>query len=159
MADITVNLDNLKDAEREQLLALIEKANKPIDNRKPVLNAVYYCILSDGAIRQTYNDVTDIDEKRFAIGNYFRTKEEAEFAIEQLKVIEELKQFASTECGGKDAIYYMSYDTDSNSIHSCVTLENIYTGELRFKTKELADQAIVVVGADRIKKYYFGITD
>lgn len=93
--NITVNMENLSQEERTTLLSLIEKANKANSKVwKPEENETYYYLYSYGKIEEDTWDNADEDRIRYAIGNCFKTRGEAEFATEKLKVITELKRFA-----------------------------------------------------------------
>ena len=107
------------------------------------------------------NDVVDMC--RLSIGNVFLTREDAEFEVERLKVIAELKKYAKE----------FSDDEWSNSdMEKCVIYRSIqdnrvyilktYTVQypcLLFENKEKAEEAIKAVGEERIKKYYFGVRE
>ena len=99
--NITVNMENLSQDERELLLGLNEKANnKESKVWKPGLEEGYYCINKLGRVQYYISDDDKADEILYEIGNCFKTKEEAEFALERQKVIIELKRFAleNNEC-------------------------------------------------------------
>lgn len=98
--DIKVNLNNLTEDERNTLLSLVEKGNKPKNKIwKPKYDEGYYASDSSGAVLETTWN-TEIDEQMYDIGNCFKTKKEAEFEVERLKVIAELKRYAQehNEC-------------------------------------------------------------
>ena len=91
-------------------------------------------------------------------GNIFRTEDQAKFAVEKLKVEAELRKFSRPfECG--EINEYIFLDTDSDRID----VENRYyfptQGTIYFDSKEKVQQALKSVGADRIKKYIFGVED
>lgn len=136
----------------------LDKVNiEPASKRwKPEGGQTYYHLVSDGEIfRGTWNnDRPDI--LRFAIGNVFKTKEEAEFEVERLKVIAELKEFAEPddrEWDGHTHHYHISCygATDTISIFCCEIVKN---PTIYFESQEKAHEAIKAVGEDRIKKYY-----
>ena len=106
-----------------------------------------------------------IERARFNIGNYFKTKEEAEHMVEKLKVIHELQKFAyennEREIDWNNFSqnkFYLIYDSEVNNIlvdyFSCTRTNsfNIY-----FTSFKVAKKAIEAVGEDRIKKYYFDV--
>ena len=72
MDEIKVNLENLTDAEREQLLSIIEKANKPKNKVwKPKYGEYYWYINEFGYIYRTHNTNSNFDEWHIASGNYY----------------------------------------------------------------------------------------
>lgn len=131
---------------------------------KPKDGDPYYYIMGDGDVgRTTYYRHSLCDMGRITINNYFKTEEEAEFAVEKAKVYLELKNFADENNepinwnNPLQEKFYIMWDYEKCSIiytYSCwmKTLDAIY-----FSSKKLANQAIETVGEDRIKKYLFGV--
>lgn len=152
--DFTVNMDNLSDEEREQLLKLIKKAKKKA--WKPQKTEEYFYISTDDdlAWAKSFEDVP-FDRNQYAFGNCFKTREEAEFIAEKLKVIAKLKRFADcNSCGNLK--YVLVYSLTLNCILVCS--ENFHKrNDVYFSTEEIAEKAIKAIGEDRLKKYYFGI--
>ena len=92
------------------------------------------------------------------IGNMFRTKEQAEFAVEKLKVEAELRKFSRPFEYGKFN-YYLFLNIKSDSLDTQFTSYCPPQGAIYFESEEKAQQAIEAVGAERIKKYIFGVED
>lgn len=164
--NITVNMENLSQEERSTLLSLIEKANKPKNKVwKPEKDETYYYLYSYGKIEEDTWDNANEDRIRYAIGNCFKTKEEAEFALERQKVITELKRFA-LEHNDKEIDWnnieqrkcFLSYQHDKNIIfidfYYSVQIYNIY-----FTSEEIAQAAIKEIGEERLRKYYFEVKE
>ena len=143
------SLETLK-RELEQLKA--EKENEPW---KPKDGDKYWYINTSGWGLTTVWHGDIADESRYALGNVFKTIEEANFRAEQLKVEAELKLFVRPFVEG-DYNFQLTYSNLSHNvaIESCkyMQLTNMY-----FPSEEIAQKAIDTVGADRIKKYYFGV--
>ena len=164
--EITVNMNNLNEDERGKLVALVEKANKPVLKVwKPEKEEIYYYIKSNGGV--TYTNWVDwtVDETRYALGDCFHTREEAEFAVEKLKVAAELKRFAEEHNEGKidwkhnnANKYYAYYSHNSAKIYIEFAYSNHLPG-IYFASREIVEQAIEAIGADRLKKYYFEVED
>lgn len=151
MADLQDQIEELKKVE-------IEKDDK---RWKPSLNENYYYMSGSGQILyDTWLD-TLTGNNRYAIGNCFKTQEEAKFAVEKLKVLAELKEFAepfNTEWDGNDGHWYINYDRNP----FCLDIDHMLTckgAELYFTTRDDAVKAIKKVGEERIKKYYLGIKE
>lgn len=169
--NITINMENLSQEERSTLLSLIEKANKPKNKVwKPEENETYYYSYSDGSVNHDifhHCNVTGdyVHENRYAMGNCFKTREEAEFTLEKQKVIMELKRFA-LEHNDKEIDWnnieqrkcFLSYQHDKNIIfidfYYSVQIYNIY-----FTSEEIAQAAIKEIGEERLKKYYFEVEE
>ena len=148
----------------ERLAKLREEMNKPEyggKRWKPKRGEKYYFICESGDLRYTWYKGDYIDKKMFLIGNRFKTKEEAEFAVERLKVIAELSDFAE----GNEAVW--DGDTGHWQIFYTffaplqhLTCEECYTRKsegLYFPSKEAAEAAVEAVGRERVKKYYLGV--
>lgn len=100
-----------------------------------------------------------IDRMRYALGNCFRTEEEALFALERLKVIAELKRFAlehnvPIDWRDEEQPKWYICDIFGPAISSVKYINN---NDIYFSSKEVAKQAIETIGKDRIEKYYLGI--
>lgn len=167
MENISVDMNNLNKTEREQLLTLVTKANKgkskvciPEDGEK------YWVISSDGQQLSKYTWRGDYFEYGLlAIGNCFKTREEAEFEVERLKVIKELKDYAlkynEHEIDWKDKNkekWFIHYDYSYSVIRSVWTYSMVLS-TVYFTSSQIADNAIKAIGEDRLKKYYFGIEE
>lgn len=166
---IGINLHRYKkQEERTTLLSLIEKADKPKNKVwKPEENETYYYSYSDGHIEEATWDNLNIDKNRYAIGNCFKTKEEAEFALERQKVIIELKRFAlehneeedidwSNRCQNKYFLYF-NHDKNRTCISACTCYQ--YAQCIYYTSIEIARAAIQEIGEERIKKYYFEVKE
>lgn len=169
MDNISVDMNNLTETEREQLLTLVTKANKgkskvyvPEDGEK------YWIIVNDGEAGML-NDCTwsgdDFDYSLLAIGNCFKTREEAEFEVERLKVIKELKDYALkyNECeidwkNRNKKKWFIHYDYPYAVICSVWTYDMVLS-TVYFTSSQIAGNAIKAIGEDRLKKYYFGIEE
>lgn len=162
--NITINMENLSKEERDTLLSLVEKANKPVNKVwKPEYDSDYYFIRNNGQICHTNFIKSDIDKERFILGNCFKTEEEAEFALERQKVITELKRFAIEHNDGEidwnskiQNIYCLYYREHRGDIEADYFCSRLWDGVF-FTSKKTAEQAIEAIGEERIKKYYFEV--
>ena len=122
----------------------------------------YYFIASDGGVVcDVYADFSS-DKDRLEFGNMFKTREEAEFKREQLKVMHELEELADDnqpwDNFSEDSHYYLLY----NSVKSQVEIGASYMANITpfyFNTFQSAKAAIDKIGEDRLKKYYFCIPE
>lgn len=161
---ITLNMENLSEEEREQLTKLVEKANKM---RKPENGEQYYTVYTYGGIDSCVWRGIKEDEEKYSIGNCFKSKEEAEFAVEKAKVIAELKRFAEEnnerEIDWNDWSQYKFsifcvYLRD-NDIQCQKSREHQYGNTVYFTSEKIAKAAVKKIGEDRLKKYYFEVED
>lgn len=132
---------------------------------KPCLRERYWCLNSAGDVWIENWDRACMDDRRCEIGNVFRTKEEAQAAVERMKIRAELLDYGGKEAREivmpADRIYPYRYKIVLNNYHE-VTYQSTCLPtafEITFETEEEAHAAIHKVGADRIKKYLFGIEE
>ena len=162
MEQVTINLENLGEDDKKRFWDIVEKANKsqiwePKDGDK------YYIVRSDAVIDSAIWYGWACDKYRYRIGNCFKTKEEAEFAAERLKVISEIEQFAKKNNP-------LDFKNDHLTMKWIIVIRNS-SGEIEpiwatsaypcvtFATEKIAKAAIEKIGRDRLKKYYFGVTE
>ena len=131
---------------------------------KPKSGENYWYIMHCGTVATTHwSDYCDLDAEFFAMNNCFKTKEEAEFALEKIKVYLELKNFAdenndsidwNDERQRKYTIYY-DYSDPGLAITDYHHMAHI--GTIYFSSVELAQKALKKIGEKRIEKYLFGV--
>lgn len=124
----------------------------------------YYCIQGSGKIVSSiFHHYSEYDVQALNLDNCFRTKEEAEFKLEQLKVLHELEQLADDD---------QPFDKDGGYSHVCIQYNWAYNkcyptpnfryatySPFHFKSVESCQAAIDKIGEDRLKKYYFCIPE
>lgn len=165
---LNVNMENLTEAERNQLLALVKKSTGENKVWKPEYYEKYYYIDEEGEFFSDLWNDDDFDNNAYTIGNCFKTEKEALFAVEKFKVTTKLKRFAQehnekidwhdSDCNGINWKYYLAYEYPIKSIIICAT-ERVQGADVYFTSKEIAQQAIKAIGEDRLKKYYFEVED
>lgn len=133
------------------------KSEKENELGKPEHGDAYWFISHSGEVKPSiwYGDVTD--EIRYELGNVFKTEEEAEFRVGQLKVEAELRRF-SRKFVANEENFLFTYDHDIDEILIDNFVWTQYTN-IHFASREIALEAIDTVGEERIKKYYFGAED
>ncbi len=163
--NITVNMENLSEEEREQLMKIIKKSNGCKRKVwKPECDKNYWIINGFRVVNSSW-DNDNVDYRRYEIGNCFKTEKEAKFALEKLKVEAELRRFAeeNNECeidwtDRKQNKWLICYNYDSKNIDTGYD-NTLRTHYIHFSSKEIAKQAIKHIGEERLKKYYFRIED
>ena len=117
----------------------------------------YYYIKETGEIGCNTEDEMYGDNLCYTIGNYFKTREEAKFESERLKVIIELREWAipaDNDFSWKTDIikYIIALSEDIVSVGKYYSYQ---PSDLVFASEEMAKNAIEAVGEERILKYYF----
>lgn len=164
---INVNLLNLSEEEREQLMSLIKKANQPPKNRwRGEKNDVYYSITGDGRIVDNRESESTCDNVVYQFGNYFKTKEEAEFELNKRLVYQELKDYAleHNEMGidwknNEQEKWVVSYENQIKCFAYFIKCVFSDIGQIYFSSRKIAQEAVKTIGEDRIKKYLFNINE
>lgn len=130
---------------------------------KPNYGDDYYFISGHGCIEIDNWQDWDVDTRRYDMGNCFKTQEEAEFMVEKLKVIAELKRFTSKKHWNIDESQWELYVDHPESGEQCKLSINAWSyeqgSEFQFDTRQDAQDAIDAVGEKRILKYYFGVAE
>ena len=148
---------------QEELKSLKERISELEEQVKeeqefPEYGDNYWFLLSGGTIDDNFYENSHVDNKRLEIGNVFKTKEQAEFAVEKLKVEAELRKFSRPfEIYGTN--YYLYFAKDDGFIGIACLTTSLAQGAIYFESEEKAQQAISTVGEERIKKYIFGVED
>lgn len=157
--DSMINICGTVKALAEQVRDAAGKANTdrplpPHPRWMPKEDELYYTILGYGEIcgwLHHNNDDNNGAIWRSSIGNVFRTEAEAEFVVERMKILAEMNEWAG-RYNDSWHIYYSSAWQRLDVTQSVAP--NLLLGELRFATKEDAENCIMAVGEDRIKKYF-----
>lgn len=150
--ELQKELDEFKEQEKK-------KETERVDVWKPKLGEGYWYIDSCGYVFYTINAFKQEDKKRFFVGNVFKTREEAEFIVEKLKVLTELRAFAEPkdmEWDGGRKHWEIVYESTLDRVQT-VNWLSCRTNGIHFETEEKAQKAIDAVGEDRIKKYYLEV--
>ena len=141
---------------------MIDEFDKRVEGLKvdeqefPQYGDEYWCI-GDWLLptRSVYED-DYTDRGRKYSGNIYKTKEQAEFAVEKLKVEAELRKFSRPFKEDEDN-YFIQINSSYNNI--VIDTEEGYQtqGTTYYETRNETLLAIDTVGEDRIKKYIFGV--
>lgn len=130
------------------------------DRWTPKLEDRYWIVTHDGGSEWSTWEDDYTDKNRYAIGNIFETKEEADKTVEILKIRAQLKA-----CGGKE-VWEMN-GKQSVTIFYDPELKELDTWSgsspdawaVCFDTHAQAQVAAEKVGKERIKKYLFGVEE
>ena len=157
-----VKTENLTPEEMEQFQELVEKANKP-KRKMPTKNEKYYYIDDDGEIYCDEWQSYPVDKNRYELGNYYKTKEKAEYAKEYLETKAALQNYADehneSELDWTDDSqnkYYICYDFCCCALKSIITCSR-KSDEVYFTSKSILWEAVKEIGEERVARFYRGV--
>ena len=151
-----MNLQEELKALKERIVELEELAKE--EQEFPQDGDEYGYIDNDGVVMEMEWRGIEYDQGRLSIGNVYKTKEQAEFDAEKLKVEAELRKF-SRPFKEDENNYYIEIYLPNKKL-SIDRSEFFKTqGTIYFESKKVANETIDTVGADRIKKYIFGVEE
>lgn len=149
--------DNWEDI-KELIAKKVEAEQKPktIWGLKKEDGEDYYRLYSDGDIEQVVF-YTDYDEQARDIGNVFLTREEADFTRERRKIEAVMRRYGRPfKYGEYD--YAIVYSHNNNTLN-IFRYSAANFGIPYFESEEIVQQVIDKIGEDRLKKYWFGVTE
>ena len=148
--------DYLDEIHEDLLEPYIEKPNS-VWNLKE--GDTYYSIYGNGNVSSEKKWFDDDYENNYrGIGNTFLTREEAEFEVERRKIETEMIRL-----GGKrkaeqgKANWFLEYRPASRGIEILWSSYEMDQGVIYFDSEEKAEEAVEIIGRDRINKYIFGV--
>lgn len=124
---------------------------------KPEYDEDYWYVNSECYVYKHIWTDHHIDKLMLLCGNIFKTKKEAEYEAERLKVYRKLRQFA-LKSGRHEGNFSIVYDYVTKEIDYWEN-ETAFQrfGDLIFKTEEDARRAVETVGVDKVLKYYLEV--
>lgn len=131
MNNISVNLENLTDKERDTLLSLIEKANRKADNTgerwKPEEGDAYYYVDSVGMIKSDLWKDGYVHLCRYELGNVFRAGTDANLTGCKILYATKLEDFARKHNGEFTSFnyYLVPYKKEDGSCY--IAIDGIQT--------------------------------
>jgi hypothetical protein len=148
-------LNRIEELEKE-LLELKELVKE--EQGFPQLGDEYWYITDGGDVDSFGWENSQFDVSAQAIGNVYKTEQEAEFALEKLKVENELRRL-SDSWDLELTQYSFSFDWECGELKVEYPDYNQYPNSYYFYSADDLQQAIETVGRERIKKYLFGVED
>ena len=136
-----------------------ELIEKSIQVWEPPYAGKYYYISTAG---NTAHDTFDksVDKCRLSFGNCFKTREEAAYMAEKLKIITKLRELSNIKFSENKGKYYIYYNFRENRVLCTETnYVKIIPFEVCFKTAKECQEAIETIGEDNLKKYYFDVEE
>ena len=141
--------------ELKQRIAELEQLAKQ-EQRFPQLGDEYWYITDGGDVDSFGWENSQFDVSAQAIGNVYKTEQEAEFALEKLKVENELRKF-SDSWDLEITQYTFSFNWENGEFEIEYPDYNQYPNSYYFYSINSLELALKTVGEDRIKKYIFEV--
>ena len=149
---------------------MVKKANNDDNKKFPSKNEKYFYIAASGLVLETTNDGYESDETRISMGNCFKTKEDAKFELERLRVLHKMRKIAGDVVIKKEdtktshlwcGLIYSSTDKIIPYFICSTNYDEhlIKSSEIIFPNASSARKAIAEIGEGVLKKYYFRIVD
>lgn len=151
-----MNLQEELKALKERVAELEEQEQK--EQEFPKMGDIYWRIDDRGSVDNCMYNNYYTDNHRQSIGNMFRTEEQAEFAVEKLKVEAELRKFSTNFVLYKEN-WFLSLADTRKDVRPLYEHRNDTQGVIYFESREKAEEAMDTVSEERIKKYIFGVED
>lgn len=149
-----MNLQEELKALKERISELEELAKE--EQEFPQDGDEYWFIDSTGDVVNSNWESLSFEIDRLEFGHIFKTKEQAEFAVEKLKVEAELRKFSIPFKEDENNCFIQINSSYNNIVID--TDEGYQTqGTIYYETRKEALLAIESVGEERIKKYIFGV--
>lgn len=152
--NIQERIEALETEFNEKIKAL--KAEAQQRDEFPQEGDLYWIIEDSTEVSRYAWEGDDFDNQHLPVGNVFKTKDQAEFAVEKLKVEAELRKFSVPFEPMVDN-FYMVLDSSDGVIGFWSMVYSKAQGAIYFESKKTAIEAIQSVGEERIKKYIFGV--
>lgn len=165
-------MNNLEQLKRE----LLENKNKCIQIKKKIEELEkqeikvrwrakedenYYYFTSCGEIYADCDGYCDTDNRRYELGDYFKTEEEAENVVEKFKIYTQLKDLALRlnkgvnvnwrDCRNK---YSISYDTSAGKMVSYWNTRLQEVGQIYCLDENFLEVAKEKVGEENLRKLF-----
>ena len=142
----------------QELLTKLEDQIKK-EQEFPKVGDEYWRIDDKGSVDNSlYNDYYT-DNHRQAIGNFFQTKQQAEFTVEKLKVEAELRKYSRPFKEGENENWFILWGTYKKEVQIDWSRKLVRQGTIYFESRKKANEAVESVGEERIKKYIFGVEE
>ena len=150
-----MNLQEELKALKERIAELEEQAKE--EQEFPQFGDDYWYVDSDTDVLDVAWYGGEYDQGRLSINNVFKTKDQAEFAAEKLRVEAELRKFSRPFKEGEDN-WYMALGDAFETYYMNDSIDPIQ-GVIYFDSLKRAHQATGEIGAERINKYIFEVED
>lgn len=134
-----------------------------IRNWQPEQGETYYLISTHGSVDYTtYDSNSRIDSESLSFGNCFKTRKEAQYMLEKIKIINQLRKMSNSSFEGNTETkkWFVVYNCGCQRIgYNYMYIDKIAPFNIYFASKEDCQKAVETIGEDNLKKYYFDVED
>ena len=152
--NIQERIEALETEFNEKIKVLKTEAQR--EDEFPQVKDDYWYVDADAEVMLSVWYGDDYDKGRLSINNVFKTKEQADFTAEKLRVEAELRKFGRPFMWGTENTAMLF---DGDNIKFDTRLSHVFQGAIYFESENKTKEAIESVGEERIKKYIFGVED
>lgn len=164
------NLEELKQELKKlenKINELENKGNNKYKRKRLKRGEIFWYLDEFGEVGETYESYSKEDDFNYNVGNYFKTKEQAENYIEKLLIEQELKDIALELNKGEETDwensnqdkYYLGFDYYKDEIDYYVNNRSKKQGAIYCLYKNFKNVAIERIGEERLTKYLKGELD
>lgn len=160
-------MNRIEELEKQakEILEEIEKLKKEekVESKfwKPQREETYFLVRTNGKIDWNLWADDEWDKTRYAIGNCFKTQEEAEKALEKLKIYTQLKRLAEEENtelidwkNENQKKYYIGYSYCYEELEQGITYTFKEAGTIYSTSKNFLDIAKQHIGEENLLKLF-----
>jgi len=162
MNNLTINLENISDTDKELIMGIIKKSEQP-KRWRAERDSCYYFTNNCGNVSNVYDYGNPEDDFRFDTGNYFGTEKQAQEYKKKLLTQQKYKDMSdvTSKDWEKPLVgykWYAYYVCQSKRVEYA-SASGLQYGIVCFSTKEKAQEAVKAIGEDAFKKYILEIAD
>lgn len=165
-ATLKINDKEIEVEINEEDLKKLEKKKLPRKRWRAEEGQEYWYVSNDGEIAGV-SEVNDIyDDYVYSIGNYFKTKEEAEFHKNELIYTQMLKDYIyehdDVKLDWNDAKqdkYYLLYDFCNEEIDCRLSWNYKFPGAICASNEQVLKDAVGFIGEENVKNYILKVEE
>ena len=117
----------------------------------------YFVTVVGHSFPGTWNNLNAQIENR-KLGNVFLTKQDAEYELERRRIENDMLRLGGRRKAKKGKTnWFLEYRPASGGIEILWSSYEMDQGVIYFDSEEKAEEAVEIIGEDRIKKYIFGV--
>lgn len=140
----------------------LEEQEKKCKRWRAKKNELYWFISSAVTVSSSREENDPVDETRYRIGNYYKTREEAKEAIEKMKIYMQLKDLALRLNKGEkidwdnstSAKWSIGLSNSNNALQCCYAYKGQDVGQIYCLDSNFFDIAKQEIGEENLRKLF-----